>query len=106
MFSNVISRWYSGVKNFTCRLFGIGRQFPGVYKYFARYPNRTDLIPKFAVIGLFCHDLLYFIYVHIEVKSYGPIGRDMYKNTNPVLGEIFKIFEYPHNTPRPQADMY
>lgn len=61
---------------------------------FTKNPANLAALPRFTPVGMFMHDFLFFFYQNIESKLYGPISRNMYKNTLPVWGNLFKILEY------------
>ncbi len=64
------------------------------FGWFTKYSDGRIIAPRFVPVGMFMHDFLFFIYQNIESKLYGPISRDMYKNTPPVWGNLFKVLEY------------
>ena len=98
-FKFILNLWYRRTVNVLTTIFGIGISGDVFAAYTRSYENLLAAPPT-VIIGLFMHDCLYFIYFHIESHLYGPITKDMYKNTEPVWGKVFKIFEYPHSPAR------
>ena len=80
-------------------LFGINTS-PSVYIKYTESIVKNTPTPRNIKIGMFMHDLLFFMYLFIESQLYGPISKDMYNNTQPVWNNVFKVLEYAYSPAR------
>jgi hypothetical protein len=70
---------YNNIKN----ILGIGVP-PSIYGAYTKNFINISAIPKLAPIGMYLQNILYYIYIHIEIHLYGEISPNMYKELNPV----------------------